>query len=72
MAAKTTSSSGFDPNFRLLAPSFLLESGFVAVYRQVLRDFTLRALRHAHDRNATVQNAILALSYLQNETSQKR
>ena len=71
MAAKTTSGSGFDPKFRLGAPSFLLESEFVAVYRQVLTDFTLRALRHAQVGSATVQNAILALSYLQNETSQK-
>ena len=45
MAAKITSGSAFDPKFRLLAPSFLLESGFLAVYRQVLRDFTLRAVR---------------------------
>jgi len=36
MAAKTTSGSCFDPKFRLCAPGFLLESGFVAVYRQVL------------------------------------
>jgi len=45
MAAKTTSGPGFDPKFGLLAPSFPLESGFVAVYRQVLSDFTLRAAR---------------------------
>ena len=41
---KTTSGSGFYHKFGLLAPSFLLESGFVAVYRQVLSDFTLRAV----------------------------
>ena len=45
MAAKTTSGSGFDPKFGLLAPSFLFESGIVAVYRQILSDFTLRAVR---------------------------
>jgi len=47
MTAKTTSGSGFDPKIRLVAPSFLLESGFVAVYRQVLSDFTLRAVSPA-------------------------
>ena len=45
MAAKTTSGSGFDPKFRLLAHSFLLKSGFLAVYRQVLSDFTLTHAR---------------------------
>jgi len=45
MAAKATSGSGFDPKFGLLAPSFLLESGFVAVYCHFLSDFTLRAVR---------------------------
>jgi len=45
MAAKTTSGSGFDPKFGLLVPSFLLESAFVAVYRQVLSNFDLRAVR---------------------------
>jgi len=50
VAVKTTSDSGFDLKFRLLAPSFLLENGFVAVYRQVLSDFTLRAVRHARCR----------------------
>jgi len=64
MAAKTTSGSGFEPKFGLHAPSFLLESGFVAVYRQVIADFTLRALRHAHVGSDAVRNAILALSYL--------
>jgi len=44
MAAKPTSGSGFDLKFRLLAPGFLSESGFVAAYRQALSDFTLRAL----------------------------
>ena len=34
----------FDLKFRLLAPGFLLETGLVAVYRQALSYFTLRAL----------------------------
>jgi len=44
MAAKTTFGSGFDLKFPLLAPAFLLESGFVPAYRQALSDFTLREL----------------------------
>jgi len=36
MAAKTTSGSGYDLKFRILAPSFLLESGFVATCQQAL------------------------------------
>jgi len=48
--AKTTSGSGFDPKFGCLAPSFLLESGFVTVYCQILSDFTLRAVRYARCR----------------------
>ena len=44
MAAKTTSGSGSDLKFRLSAHGFLLESGFVAVYRQALSELTLRAL----------------------------
>ena len=71
MAPKTTSGSGFDPKFRPSAPDFLLESGFVAACRRVLTEFTLRALKFAHVSSATVPNAILALLYLENETSQK-
>ena len=71
MAAKTISVSGIDQKFRLLAPGFLLESSFVAVHCQVSTDFTLRAHRHADVGSATGRNAVLALSYLQNETSQK-
>jgi len=41
MVTKTTSGSGFDMKFRLLAPGFLLESGFVVVYTHVLSHFIL-------------------------------
>jgi len=42
MAAKTTSSSGSDLKNRLNAPSFLLETGFVAVYLHALGHFSLQ------------------------------
>jgi len=44
MAAKTTSGSGFDLKFRLNAPSFLLESEFVAAYLHALSHFSPYAL----------------------------
>jgi len=71
MAAITTSGSGFDLKFRLPAPGFLLESWFVAAYDQAFNDFALECLEMPDVSSATVQDAILAPSYLQNETGQK-
>ena len=66
MAARTISGSGFDPKFGLLAPSFPLSTGFVAVYRQVLSDFTLGAVITPDIGSVTVRDAILTILYLQN------
>ena len=66
MAAKTTSGSGFDPKFGLLAPSFPLESGFVAVYRQALNDSTLKSGEMPDIGSAAVRDAISTMLYLQN------
>ena len=44
MAAKTTSGSGFDMKFRLVAPVFLLECGFGAV---TIFGFVLNNISHA-------------------------
>ena len=65
MEAKTTSGSGFDTKFRLLAPIFLLKSGFVAVYRQVLTDYS-KSGKMPDIGSATVRDAILTILYLQN------
>jgi len=71
MAAKTTSGSDFDLKFRLPALGCLLESGVVAVYREVLTGFTLRALRHAHVGSVTVRNSIGAFMSLKRSESEK-
>ena len=54
ITTKTTSGSGFDLNFRLRTPGFLLESWFVAVYHHVLLSLLLERSHYKATRSTTV------------------